>query len=220
MLYEGSAPNVYFLGNCGWVPVRSIRIASAFGTMTAEKEGAYSIASYMANHGVRIDTLVAGSWLNMERLVFAISSKMVSVDRAWYVTLWPVCHSTHQLACGRTQAVLSVYCFIMTGHDPSSTTATLAIHYGSHPFPKTNIETGQLGSPPTMARSRTLEPQWWFSAHGPTLGAVSNVPQAPTAEGTNPGEIVIDDSEDMADAATTGATQVLPDPPPPANPDG
>jgi lariat debranching enzyme len=85
-------------------------------------------------------------------------------------------------------------------------------HYGDltgllrqKPFFREDINAGKLGSPPLMGLLKTLQPQWWFSAHmhvrfeatvvhndGPPL---MEQPLPGASHNQNPDEIVIEDDE-------------------------
>ena len=126
-------------------------------------------------------------------------------------------------------------------------------HYGNlpqllkrKPFFRTDIDNGQLGSPPMMGLLRQLHPKWWFAAHLHTK--FEAVVRHELPEGTqeqaeepkkveNPDEIVIDDDDFDAPAAAPAsssttqpaeaipsnseppAPSVAPTPAPPTNPD-
>ena len=82
-------------------------------------------------------------------------------------------------------------------------------------FLRSDIQSGELGSPPLMGLLHTLRPQWWFAAHLHTryaatvvhAGAPAPVP-VPVA---NPDEIQIDDDEFDTAPANTPATARNPD---------
>lgn len=88
-------------------------------------------------------------------------------------------------------------------------------------FLRSDIQSGELGSPPLMSLLHTLRPQWWFAAHLHTRYAATVVhagaPAPAPVPVANPDEIQIDDEEfDTAPASTPA------EPPAPAaarNPD-
>ncbi|QRW17124.1 RNA lariat debranching enzyme [Rhizoctonia solani] len=92
------------------------------------------------------------------------------------------------------------------------------------PFFRSDIEKGELGSPPMMDLLRSLRPSYWFSAHlhckfealvnhepetsessAPSLGQTS-VP-AESNPKSNPDEILIEDDENDTDSGPASATQ-------------
>ncbi|RPD55397.1 DBR1-domain-containing protein [Lentinus tigrinus ALCF2SS1-7] len=73
------------------------------------------------------------------------------------------------------------------------------------PYFRDDINKGVLGSPPMMGLLRTLQPQWWFSAHLHCRFEATVVHQAQAGPGAstekNPDEIDIEDDEDGAPAS-------------------
>ncbi|CCM04282.1 uncharacterized protein FIBRA_06453 [Fibroporia radiculosa] len=73
------------------------------------------------------------------------------------------------------------------------------------PYFREDIQKGSLGSPPLMGLMKTLQPDWWFSAHlhcrfeaNVRHGAQpqdNRQAEPTTAEGTNPDEITIEDDD-------------------------
>ncbi|KAF8218311.1 lariat debranching enzyme, C-terminal domain-containing protein [Mycena galopus ATCC 62051] len=103
----------------------------------------------------------------------------------------------------RKLSLLSSSLQVFLSHDwPQSIT-----DYGDLPkllqrksFLRSDIMSGQLGSPPLFHLLRTLQPDWWFSAHLHTRFEACVVHGEPTAVavdagGQDPNEIVIDDEE-------------------------
>lgn len=65
-------------------------------------------------------------------------------------------------------------------------------------FLREDINSGKLGSPPLMGLLRTLQPEWWFSAHLHTRYEATVFHQdrpLPPAAVQNPDEISIEDDE-------------------------
>jgi lariat debranching enzyme len=62
------------------------------------------------------------------------------------------------------------------------------------PFWRTDIETGQLGSPPLMEVLKTLRPKRWFAAHM-HIRFEATISHVPTPAAVNPDEILIDDDD-------------------------
>ncbi|KJA21674.1 hypothetical protein HYPSUDRAFT_216219 [Hypholoma sublateritium FD-334 SS-4] len=66
-------------------------------------------------------------------------------------------------------------------------------------FLRSDIQSGELGSPPLMGLLHTLRPQWWFAAHLHTRYAATvvheGVPAPAPMPVQNPDEIQIDDDE-------------------------
>ncbi|GAB1518245.1 lariat debranching enzyme [Rhizoctonia solani] len=116
------------------------------------------------------------------------------------------------------------------------------------PFFRSDIEKGELGSPPMMDLLRSLRPSYWFSAHlhckfealvnhepetsessAPSLGQTSVVPaeaekdlSGGTAVTANPDEIQLDDLDDIPESCPPLAANLPPQPAesnPKSNPD-
>ncbi|CAE6449313.1 unnamed protein product [Rhizoctonia solani] len=116
------------------------------------------------------------------------------------------------------------------------------------PFFRSDIEKGELGSPPMMDLLRSLRPSYWFSAHlhckfealvnhepetsessAPSLGQTSVVPaeaekdlSGGTAVTVNPDEIQLDDLDDIPESCPPLAANLPPQPAesnPKSNPD-
>ncbi|KAJ7198801.1 lariat debranching enzyme, C-terminal domain-containing protein [Mycena pura] len=85
------------------------------------------------------------------------------------------------------------------------------------PFLGNDIRSGQLGSPPLLNLLRTLQPDWWFSAHLHTRFEACVVHDELTAVGEggseairDPNEIVIDENIDDPPASDPAATTPAP----------
>ncbi|KAJ6551576.1 lariat debranching enzyme, C-terminal domain-containing protein [Mycena capillaripes] len=114
----------------------------------------------------------------------------------------------------RKLSLLSSRLQVFLSHDwPQSIT-----DYGDLPsllqrksFLRSDIMSGQLGSPPLLSLLRALQPEWWFSAHLHTRFEACIVHGEPTAVAIDaggemerdPNEIVIDDDEEVPAAAAT-----------------
>ncbi|KAJ6567589.1 lariat debranching enzyme, C-terminal domain-containing protein [Mycena vulgaris] len=66
-------------------------------------------------------------------------------------------------------------------------------------FLRSDIMSGQLGSPPLLSLLRVLQPDWWFAAHLHTRFEACVVHGEPTAEDAVSDEIVVDATEEVKD---------------------
>ncbi|KAJ6460914.1 lariat debranching enzyme, C-terminal domain-containing protein [Mycena sanguinolenta] len=114
----------------------------------------------------------------------------------------------------RKLSLLSPTLQVFLSHDwPQSIT-----DYGDLPkllqrksFLRNDIMSGQLGSPPLFNLLRTLQPEWWFSAHLHTRFEACVIHGEPTvgdvvAVERDPNEIVIDDEVEASSAPEPAAT--------------